>query len=109
MKSRGYESDDDPVEAEVLRHKCREHFITKTRENVEIELAKANLPPQRVYIVSCSKQFRKEYSAFISGSEVSNGKGRGRFVDEIELIHDLMVAASRRCDFQRMVCDTQIL
>lgn len=107
MKSNGYESDDDPEDTKILRQKSREHVIAKTRANVESELTKAGLPPQRVYIVSCSKQFRAEYSAFISGSVLpASGKGRARFVDEMELIHDLMLAAqTRRCDIPPQVSD----
>lgn len=108
MKSNGYESDDDdPEDTKILRQKSREHFIAKTRANVASELKKAGLPPQRVYIVSCSPAFRREYSEFISGSVMSaNGRGRSRFVDEMELIHDLMLAAAaRRCDIEPQVFD----
>lgn len=104
MKSSGYESGDDVGDPD-LRRKCRDHFITNTRQSVERELEKAALPPQKVYIVSCSKQFRREYSAFTSGLDQStDGSGRERFVDEMELIHDLMLAAaSRRCDIKPKV------
>lgn len=104
MKSSGYESGDDAGDPD-LRRKCRDHFITNTRQSVERELEKAALPPQKVYIVSCSKQFRREYSTFTSGLDQStDGSGRERFVDEMELIHDLMLAAaSRRCDIQPKV------
>lgn len=102
MKSDGYESGDDmdDDDKENLRQQCRDHFVTTTRQNVERELQKAGLPPQKVYIVSCSKQFRKEYAAFTSGSAQSMGEAsRRRFVDEMELIHDLMLtAAKRRCE-----------
>lgn len=100
MKSKGYESEDDMEDVENLRRGSRDHFITTTRQNVKRELEKAGLPPQKVYIVSCSKQFRREYSAFTSGLVLSTGEAsRGRFVDEMELIHDLMLtAATRRCE-----------
>lgn len=94
MISCGWESGDD--DDEDLRQKCRKDYITKTRQSVEDQLRQAAMPPQKVYIVSCSKAFRAEYSAFISGSEQSSGRGRGQFVDEKELIHDLLIAAEKR-------------
>lgn len=102
MKSNGYDSDADPEDTKIPRQKSRGQVIAKTRANVESELKKAGLPPQRVSIVSCSKELRAEYSALISGSVLpASGNGRARFVDEMELIHDLMLAAqARRCDIQ---------
>lgn len=99
MRSRGYESGDEG--AETLRQRCRENFITRTRESIADQLREASLPPQKVYIVSCSRWFREEYSAFTADSEQSADPigGSAQFVDERMLIEDLLRAAgNRRCD-----------
>lgn len=99
MRAKGYESGDNG--REDLRQDCSRDFIRKTRQSIADQLRKAGLPPQRVYIVSCSRAFRAEYSAFTSGEKLSADAARGtsQFVDEKQLIHDLMHAAvSRRCD-----------
>lgn len=99
MKSDGYESGDDMPEN--CRAQFRRDYIRKTRQSFEGQLRQAGLPKQRIYLVSCSKEFRAAYAAFTSGSEYSAARtgGNRHFIDEQELIHDLMhAAAARRCD-----------
>lgn len=100
MHSNGYDSgdDNDPQATKDLRRRCREQVIAQTEQNVREELQKAGLPPQRVYLVSRSKEFRRAYAAFISDPAPPTND-RGKFVHERELIRDLMMAAAaRRCD-----------
>lgn len=99
LKSNGYDSGEE-IPAERRQH-FRNDYINRTRASIASQLAQAGLPPQYVYIVSCSKGFRAEYAAFTAGSEQPMSRNRGNldFVDEKQLINDLMhAAAARRCD-----------
>lgn len=102
MRSNGYDSDDDndPEATKELRRISREHAVAETPKNVKEELQKAGFLLQRVYLVLISDIFRRAYAAFISDEKVPiEVDNTGKFVDERELIHDLMIAAlARRCD-----------
>lgn len=99
LKSDGYESGDEIPED--CRQNLRADYIKTTRQSIAGQLRLAGLPDQRIYLVSCSKEFRGEYAAFTSGSGHSKTQtaGNRHFIDETALIHDLMqAAAARRCD-----------
>lgn len=106
MYSNGYDIDDDndPETTKELNRKSREQVIAETQLDVEMELEKAGLPWQRVYMVSRSKEFRRAYAASIDSTQQPTVDDRGTFVDERELIHDLLAAATkRRCDIEPKV------
>ncbi|KAF9232159.1 interferon-inducible GTPase-domain-containing protein [Melanogaster broomeanus] len=86
MKDMGYDSDDDDAEAkreELYRAAC-EQFIAETRRSVKQNLADANLPDQRVYIVS---------NKTLLG--IVKDKSPRKVIDEIELLGDLYSGAHR--------------
>lgn len=97
VKSRAEETDVEIDDA--LRSACREEYIAETRENIATQLLENCLPPQYVYLVSCSpsKPFRKAYSSFAGGPTY---EGFPAFIDEMKLIQDLMIAANRRRDWR---------
>lgn len=91
----GYENSDDNDEG--FQQWCRDGYIDLTRRNVVDELSMAGLPPQPVYIVSCSKEFRAAYSAALDGPSSAEPADRsGQFMDEWQLIADVLLAASKR-------------
>lgn len=98
-KSNGYESGEETPEDRCQQF--RSSYITKTRQSIADQLKQAGLPEQRIYLVSCSRAFRAEYSAFTSRSDTTTTttSGNAHFIDEQALIHDLTNAAiARRCD-----------
>ncbi|OAX39716.1 hypothetical protein K503DRAFT_791802 [Rhizopogon vinicolor AM-OR11-026] len=81
MNEMGYDSEDDGVDRmqQVSMYaSARERFINETRRNVKANLADANLPDQKVYIVS-SNCLRA----------VAKGRQPKRVIDEIHLSQKL--------------------
>jgi chemotaxis protein histidine kinase CheA len=91
MRERGYDSDDDDGDRtlrKTLYTEAREQYIAETRANIKQNLEDANLPDQRVYMVSNS----------VLLSIVKNQNVPPKFIDELELMRDLFSTAhSRRC------------
>lgn len=83
------------AEDDALRSECREQYIADTREHIATQLVEASLPPQHVYRVSTNPAtaFRKAYSSFAGGPAFG---GDPKFIDEMQLIKDLVIAASKR-------------
>jgi len=91
MLERGYNSDDDKVDPdgrETLYAEAREQYIADTRAYIKQNLEDANLPEQRVYMVSNS----------VLLSIVKNQNLPLKIIDELELMRDVFSEAySRRC------------
>lgn len=90
IKESGYDSDEDEDHSRhnALYSSAREQYITETRATVRCNLQEANLPDQRVYIVSNSTMV----------STVRDQKLSEKTIDELELMRDLFrEAQSRRC------------
>ncbi|KAJ7896648.1 hypothetical protein B0H14DRAFT_2678192 [Mycena olivaceomarginata] len=74
MREMGYESDDEEQDARsraALEYAAREHFVSATRQNVRENLRGADLPEQRVYIVSNSTMLTQPRE--IGGVEKAKG------------------------------------
>ncbi|EIW74606.1 hypothetical protein CONPUDRAFT_113150, partial [Coniophora puteana RWD-64-598 SS2] len=93
MKEMGYDSDDDEEQdassLEKLEREAREHFIAATRHTVGENLRRADLPDQRVYIVSNSTIL-----GAVKGS--ISAKASKKMVDEKALLDELSGDAKRR-------------
>ncbi|KIJ08151.1 hypothetical protein PAXINDRAFT_120525 [Paxillus involutus ATCC 200175] len=90
MRDRGYDSEADVnrTQRNTLYPEAREKYIAETRANIKRNLEDANLPDQRVYMVS--------NDAILS--IVKNKKLPHNFIDELELMRDVFSKAySRRC------------
>ncbi|KIJ09121.1 hypothetical protein PAXINDRAFT_87918 [Paxillus involutus ATCC 200175] len=91
MLEMGYDSDDDDGDhtlRKTLYAEAREEYIVETRANIKQNLKDANLPDQRVYMVSNS----------VLLSVVKNHNLSPQIIDELELMRDLLSEAhSRRC------------
>ncbi|KAG2354814.1 interferon-inducible GTPase-domain-containing protein [Suillus spraguei] len=87
MKDMGYDSDDDESEDQKkkLYQDARQQFIRQTRQSVKDNLESANMPDQRVYIVSNEPMLG-----------VVKEKRPKKIVDEIELLNDLIGEAQTR-------------
>lgn len=88
VKEMGYESDDenaDRSQRSSLYVAAREQLVDETRRNVQANLAEANLPDQKVYVVS-SNCLRA----------VAKGEQPSRVIDEIQLLNDLYTEAQAR-------------
>jgi GTP-binding protein EngB required for normal cell division len=87
MKDMGYDSDDDESEDQKKRlyQAAREQFIQQTRQSVKDNLENANMPNQRVYIVSNEPMLG-----------VVKEKRPKKVIDEIELLNDLIGEAQTR-------------
>jgi chemotaxis protein histidine kinase CheA len=87
MKDRGYDSDDDEGEVQKKRyyHAARQELIEQTRQSVKDNLENANIPDQKVYIVSHETMLG-----------VVKAKRPKKVIDEIELLNDLIWAAQTR-------------
>jgi GTP-binding protein EngB required for normal cell division len=86
MKEMGYESDDeDRSQRLTLYMAAREQLVDETRRNVKANLAEANLPDQKVYVVSSSCL-----------QAVAKGEQPSRAIDEIQLLNDLYTEAQAR-------------
>lgn len=89
-------AEEDRVEMDdALLSECREQYIADTRENIAAQLLEASLPPHHVYLVSSQPAipFRNAYSSFAGGPAFG---GYPTFIDEMQLIQDLVIAASQR-------------
>ncbi|KAG1760713.1 interferon-inducible GTPase-domain-containing protein [Suillus occidentalis] len=87
MKDMGYDSDDDESEVQKKRyyHVARQELIEQTRQSVKDNLEDANIPDQKVYIVS--------HEAMLG---VVKAKRPKKVIDEIELLNDLIWEAQTR-------------
>ncbi|KAG1806268.1 interferon-inducible GTPase-domain-containing protein [Suillus plorans] len=87
MKDMGYDSDDDESEDQKkkLYQAARQQFIQQTRQSVKENLENANMPDQRVYIVSNEPMLG-----------VMKEKRPKKVIDEIELLNDLIGEAQTR-------------
>lgn len=74
----GYDSDDEAETKESMYKAARERFIAETRRSVSENLTEAELPDQRVYIVS-----HKNLLGIV------RDKSPKRTVDELDLLRDL--------------------
>lgn len=82
MHDMGYESDDDGDDKDrctKLFTAARDRYIMETRRSVELSLQHADLPSQRVYIVSNHTLL-----------SIVKGKMPKRVIDELELLTDLL-------------------
>ncbi|KAI6115192.1 P-loop containing nucleoside triphosphate hydrolase protein [Pisolithus croceorrhizus] len=84
MMDMSYDPDKDTDSREQFYNVARERFISETRQTVKTNLAEANLPDQRVYIVSKKTLF----------GAVKNKRSKG-MIDEVELLTDLYSEAYR--------------
>ncbi|KAJ7782249.1 interferon-inducible GTPase-domain-containing protein [Mycena maculata] len=92
MREMGYESDDEEQDARsraALEHVAREHFVSATRKNVQEILRGADLPEQRVYIVSNLTML-----SATKGNVTS--KIAKRIIDEFDFLQDLLGDAYKR-------------
>ncbi|KAF9222887.1 hypothetical protein BS17DRAFT_782759 [Gyrodon lividus] len=91
MRENGYDSDEDGgdrTRRKTLYDAARKQYITETRGSIKQNLEDANLPDQRVYIVS------NEVLLTI----VKNRTLPPKMIDELELMRDLFSAVHlRRC------------
>ncbi|KAG1766383.1 interferon-inducible GTPase-domain-containing protein, partial [Suillus placidus] len=87
MKDTGYDSDDDESEDQkkTLYQAARQQFIRQTRQSVKDNLENANMPDQRVYIVS-----NEPMLGLVKERRLK------KVIDEIELLNDLIWAAQTR-------------
>jgi len=94
MKEMGYDSDDDEQDErsrEKLEAAARDHFVTATRKTVRENLRAADLPDQRVYILSNSMMLNATKGSI-------SAKISKRALDEKEFLRDLTENAQRRRD-----------
>ncbi|KAJ7912702.1 interferon-inducible GTPase-domain-containing protein [Mycena leptocephala] len=92
MRDMGYESDDEEQDARsraALEDAAREHFVGATRQNVRENLRGADLPEQRVYIVSNLTML----SATKGNVTTKMAK---KIIDEFEFLQDLLGDAYKR-------------
>jgi chemotaxis protein histidine kinase CheA len=89
MMDMGYDSEGDEEEDVERRNKlykaARKQFIEKTRKSVKANLEDANLPDQRVYIVSNATMLT-----------IVMHKTPKKTIDEVELLNDLLNEAYTR-------------
>jgi len=74
----GYDSDDEAETKDGMYKAAREQFITETRRSVKENLLEAQLPNQRVFIVS--------HKALLG---IVRDKSPKRTIDELDLLRDL--------------------
>ncbi|KAI6034835.1 interferon-inducible GTPase-domain-containing protein [Pisolithus orientalis] len=91
MRDMGYDSDEDEEDNPGRRNKlykaARKQYIEKTRESVKINLENANLPDQRVYLVSNDTVL----------SCTTTQRLPKKVIDEVELLTDIYTqVVSRR-------------
>ncbi|KAH7887342.1 interferon-inducible GTPase-domain-containing protein [Phlebopus sp. FC_14] len=88
MRDMGYDSDDDddePDRRNKLYKAARKQFIQETRNNVKANLENANMPDQRVYIVSNDTMLG-----------IVKEKTPRKTIDELDLLTDLFSEAHAR-------------
>ncbi|KAF7366784.1 p-loop containing nucleoside triphosphate hydrolase protein [Mycena sanguinolenta] len=86
------ESDDeeqDEQSLETREHAARKHFVAATRQNIRDNLRAADLPDQRVYIVSNLTMLN------VTKSKVKT-KTAEKIIDEFEFLQDLLEDAYKR-------------
>jgi len=86
MKNLGYNKRRKNEKEEFYR-KARDEVINATRQNVESNIEKAELPTQRVYIISSETMY-----------DMVTGEGdvESQIIDEARLIRDLLEIAEGR-------------
>ncbi|KAJ6464000.1 P-loop containing nucleoside triphosphate hydrolase protein [Mycena sanguinolenta] len=92
MRHEGYDSDDEEQDARsraALEAEARAKLVSATRQNVRDNLRAANLPEQRVYIVSNSTML----SARKGNVTAKTAK---KIIDEFEFLQDLLGDADKR-------------
>jgi len=87
MKDMEYDSDDEEDEdrKKKLYRVAQQQFVEQTRRSVKDNLENANMPDQRVYIVSNETMLG-----------IVKEKRPKKVIDEIELVHDLLSEAQIR-------------
>ncbi|OJA18027.1 hypothetical protein AZE42_07035 [Rhizopogon vesiculosus] len=87
MRDMGYDSDDEDDEdnKKKLYRNARQQFIDQTRRSVKDNLENANIPDQRVYIISNEAMLG-----------VVKEKRPKKVIDEVELLNDLLGEAQIR-------------
>ncbi|KAG1898219.1 P-loop containing nucleoside triphosphate hydrolase protein, partial [Suillus fuscotomentosus] len=86
MKDDGYDSNDESEgKKKKLYQAARQQFILKTHRSMKDNMKNANMPDQRVYIVSNTTIFG-----------VVKGKRPKKIIDEIDLLSDLIREAQTR-------------
>ncbi|KAG2105087.1 interferon-inducible GTPase-domain-containing protein [Suillus discolor] len=93
MEDMGYDSDDDSSKVKKLHQAARQQFIQQTRQSVKDNLRDANIPDQRVYIVSYKTMLDVALNTTIF--DVLARK-QPKTIDEIELLNDLIREAQIR-------------
>ncbi|KAF7366769.1 p-loop containing nucleoside triphosphate hydrolase protein [Mycena sanguinolenta] len=92
MRHEGYESDDEQQDARsraALEAQARKKLVSETRKSVQDNLRAADLPEQRVYIVSNSTML-----SACRGSVTT--KTAKKIIDELEFLQDLLGDADKR-------------
>ncbi|KAJ7734870.1 interferon-inducible GTPase-domain-containing protein [Mycena metata] len=92
MRDMGYESDDEEQDAQsraTLEYTARQHLVSATRQNVRDNLRGADLPEQRVYIVSNLTMLS------VTKGNVTT-KIAKKLIDEFEFLQDLLGDAYKR-------------
>ncbi|KAG1821355.1 interferon-inducible GTPase-domain-containing protein [Suillus variegatus] len=84
MKDNGYDSNESEGKKKFYQA-ARQQFILQTRQSVKDNMKNANMPDQRVYIVSNTTIFG-----------VVKGKRPKKIIDEIDLLSDLIREAQAR-------------
>ncbi|KIJ69768.1 hypothetical protein HYDPIDRAFT_104390 [Hydnomerulius pinastri MD-312] len=89
MRDNGYDSDedddDDPGRRNKLYKAARKQFIQETRKNVKTNLENANMPDQRIYIISNDTML-----------SIVKEKTPKKTIDELDLLTDLFSEAHAR-------------
>ncbi|KAF8184018.1 P-loop containing nucleoside triphosphate hydrolase protein [Mycena galopus ATCC 62051] len=92
MRDMGYESDDEEQDTRsqaTLEYAAREHFVSATRQNVRENLRSADLPEQRVYIIS-------DLTILSATKGNVTSKMAQKIIDEFEFLRDLLGDADSR-------------
>ncbi|EIW74616.1 P-loop containing nucleoside triphosphate hydrolase protein [Coniophora puteana RWD-64-598 SS2] len=92
MREMGYDSEDEEQDAKsraTLEFASREHFVSATRQNVREILRAADLPEQRVYIISNATTL-----CVVKGNVT--GRAGKKIIDELEFLKDLLGDAYKR-------------
>ncbi|KAG2081037.1 interferon-inducible GTPase-domain-containing protein [Suillus discolor] len=101
MEDMGYDSDDDDSsKVKKLYQTARQQFIQQTRQSVKDNLQDANIPDQRVYIVS-----NKTMLDVASNTMIFDflARKQPKTIDEIELLSDMIREAQIRRGQQERV------
>ncbi|KAG2135730.1 interferon-inducible GTPase-domain-containing protein [Suillus bovinus] len=95
MNDMGYDSDDDDSgkKKKKLYQTARQEFIEQTRQSVKDNLENADMPDQRVYIVSNKTMIDVMSNTTIFGLL---GRKQAKAIDETELLNDLIREAQAR-------------